>query len=169
VNTVQADRDLYAFRRHLKTCRFFGPGGREVRADKCTCPFHVDGDHNGQRVRRSLQTRSRQLADRRLAELIRNLDAQLASELEMVDASESGNVPAAATLTVSAAVDRNKAGRSLLPGRLTLDRPTVDLPFEVLIGRTGGSPSCQGCKRRNLVARSLRIRGRRGATACRRR
>ena len=106
MNTVKADRDLYAFRRHLKTCRFFGPGGREVRADKCHCPFHVDGDHDGQRLRRSLKTRSRQLADRRLAELIRNLDAALASEHELVDACESGNVPAAATLTLSAAVDR---------------------------------------------------------------
>ena len=46
------------------------------------------------------------MADRRLAELIRDLDAQLASEPEMRDASESGNLPAAATLTVSAAVDR---------------------------------------------------------------
>jgi hypothetical protein len=30
VNTVQAERDLYAFRRHLKTCRFFGQA-----AEKC--------------------------------------------------------------------------------------------------------------------------------------
>ena len=77
-----------------------------MRADKCYCPFHVDGDHDGQRLRRSLKTRSRQLADRRLAELIRNLDAALASEHELVDACESGNVLAAATLTLSAAVDR---------------------------------------------------------------
>ncbi len=106
MNTVKADSDLYAFRRHLKTCRFFGPGGREVRTDKCNCPFHVDGLHKGQRVRQSLKTRSRQIADRRLAELIRNLDAQPASEHGMENAAESGQVPAAATLTLSEAVGR---------------------------------------------------------------
>ncbi|MGA2725651.1 MAG: tyrosine-type recombinase/integrase [Bryobacteraceae bacterium] len=46
------------------------------------------------------------MADRRLAELVRNLDARLASEHEMAGASESGTVLAAATLTVSAAVER---------------------------------------------------------------
>ena len=46
------------------------------------------------------------MADRRLAELIRNLDARLASEHELVDAGASGTVPAATTLTVSAAVER---------------------------------------------------------------
>ena len=106
MNTVKTDSELYAFRRHLRVCRFFGPGGREVRADKCNCPFHVDGLHNGQRVRGSLTTRSRQLADRRLAELKRKLDAQLANQLGMENDAESGQMPAAATLTVSEAVAR---------------------------------------------------------------
>ena len=106
MNTVQAERDLYAFRRHLKTCRFFGPGGREVRADKCNCPFHVDGLHNGQRVRGSLKTRSRQLADRRLTERIRKLDAQFADEHRTGNAAESRQGAAATTLTLSEAVTR---------------------------------------------------------------
>jgi site-specific recombinase XerD len=106
VNTVKTDSELYAFRRHLRVCPFFGPGGREVRADKCNCPFHVDGLHNGQRVRGSLKTRSRQLADRRLAELKRKLDAQLANQHGMENDAESGQMPAAATLTVSEAVAR---------------------------------------------------------------
>lgn len=104
MNTVKTDSELYAFRRHLRVCLFFGPGGREVRTDKCNCPFHVDGLHNGQRVRESLKTRSRQLADRRLAELKRKLDAQLANEHGMENDAESGQAPAAATLTVSEAV-----------------------------------------------------------------
>ena len=106
MNTVQADSKLYAFRRHLRACSFFGPGGREVRADKCNCPFHVDGLHNGQRVRGSLKTRSRQLADRHLAERIRKLDAQFANKHGVENPAESGQAPAAATLTVSEAVAR---------------------------------------------------------------
>ena len=103
---MKTDSELYAFRRHLRVCPFFGPGGREVRADKCNCPFHMDGLHNGQRVRESLKTRSRQLAERRLAELKRKLDAQLANEHGMENDAESGQAPAAATLTVSEAVAR---------------------------------------------------------------
>jgi integrase len=78
VNTVKPESELYAFRRHLRTCQFFGPGGRDIRADKCRCPFHVDGSYHGQRVRESLRTRSRQLADRRLADLIGKLDSRFA-------------------------------------------------------------------------------------------
>jgi hypothetical protein len=103
---VKTDSELYAFRRHLKACEFFGPGGREVRADKCNCPFHVDGLHNGRRVRGSLKTRSRQRADRRLAERIRELDAQFSDEHGTSNAAESGRAPAAALLTLSAALDR---------------------------------------------------------------
>jgi site-specific recombinase XerD len=77
-----------------------------VRADKCNCPFHVDGFHNGQRVRGSLKTRSRQLADRHLAERIRKLDAQFANKHGVENPAESGQAPAAATLTVSEAVAR---------------------------------------------------------------
>jgi site-specific recombinase XerD len=104
VNTVQADSELYPNRRHLRACEFFGPGGREVRADKCKCPFHVDGLHNGRRIRESLKTRSRQLADRRLADLKRKLDAEFASEHGLDHAS--GPTPAATTLTISEAVAR---------------------------------------------------------------
>ena len=103
---MKQDSQLYAFRRHLRTCPFFGPGGRDVRSDKCNCPFHLDGLHNGQRVRGSLKTRSRQLADRRLAERIRKLDAEFAIECELRNPTESHLVPAAATLTLAEAVGR---------------------------------------------------------------
>jgi integrase len=106
VNTVQTDHELYAFRRHLRACRFFGPGGREVRADKCNCPFQVDGLRNGQRVRGSLKTRSRQLADRRLAELKRKLDGPLANQPAMHNEAEPEPVPAPTTLTLAEAVAR---------------------------------------------------------------
>jgi integrase len=98
---VKTDTQLYAFRRHLRTCRFFGPGGREIRSDKCNCPFHVDGLHDGQRVRESLRTRSRQLADRRLTERIRKLDAESAQ-----GQGRDEGAPAAAALALSDAVAR---------------------------------------------------------------
>jgi len=106
VNTVKTDGELYVFRRHLRVCPFFGPGGREARADKCSCPFHVDGLHNGRRERGSLHTRNRQLAERRLAKRIRELDDQLAIEHGVGSAPESGPPPAAAALTLSDAVAR---------------------------------------------------------------
>jgi site-specific recombinase XerD len=94
VDTVKTDNELYAYRRHLRTCQFFGPGGREARADRCNCPFHVDGLHNGRRIRGSLKTRSRQVGERRVAERIRKLDAQFADEYGTRNAPESGRVPA---------------------------------------------------------------------------
>jgi site-specific recombinase XerD len=94
------ENELYPFRRHLRACRFFGPGGREARADKCGCPFHVDGLHHGRRVRQSLRTASRQLADRRLTALIRQLDEQRGS------AAEYSVTSGPACRTVSEAVDR---------------------------------------------------------------
>jgi site-specific recombinase XerD len=90
VNTVKKDSGLYAYRRHLRTCPFFGPGGRDVRNDKCNCPFHIDGLHNGRRERGSLKTRSRQVADRRLADRVRQLDAQLADAYRAADSAASG-------------------------------------------------------------------------------
>ncbi len=49
--------------------------------DKCNCPFHADGVHNGKRIKRqSLKTRSRQIADRRLADLVRALNSRLDEE-----------------------------------------------------------------------------------------
>jgi len=95
---VKRENQLYAFRRHLRTCRFFGPGGRETRVDKCNCPFHVDGIYEGERIRQSLKTRSRQTADRRLVELLRTRDAKVPG------ASESEVSPA--QRTIAEAVDR---------------------------------------------------------------
>jgi site-specific recombinase XerD len=95
---VKRENELYAFRRHLRTCEFFGPGGRETRADKCNCPFHVDGIHNGERIRQSLKTRSRQTADRKLVELLRTRAAKVSGEAE-VEVSP-------AQRTITEAVDR---------------------------------------------------------------
>jgi site-specific recombinase XerD len=107
VNTVNRENELYAFRRHLRTCPFFGPGGREIRADKCHCPYHVDGLHRGQRVRQSLRTRSRQLADRGLVKLIQTLDAKLDTQPDLARAGEPGpTVPVPEQPTVSEAARR---------------------------------------------------------------
>lgn len=96
------DRELYAYRRHLKTCQFFGPGGRGVRLDRCKCPLHVDGLHCGQRVRESLRTRSAQVAERRLADLRKKLDAKFAESV----VSGDGQSAASRERTVSEAVER---------------------------------------------------------------
>ena len=106
MNTVKTDSQLYPFRRHLKTCAYFGPGGRDVRLDKCNCPFHVDGLYCGERVRQSLNTRSYQLADKRLRELIRTLEAKM-EERSRAGFAESG--PRAITpaeRTISQAIER---------------------------------------------------------------
>jgi site-specific recombinase XerD len=66
----------------------------------------VDGLHTGQRVRQALKTRSRQLADRRLAELKRKLDLQSANEVAMENEGESGPTPTAAVVALSDAVAR---------------------------------------------------------------
>ena len=99
------ERDLYAYRRHLRSCAFFGRGGRDVRADRCNCPFHIDGVHHGQRVRKSLRTRSRQVADRRLAEEIRKIDAKL-DKGAGIDCKDESSKVLANERTVSDAVDR---------------------------------------------------------------
>lgn len=100
---MKLELDLYLYRRHSRACPFFGPGGREARADKCKCPFHVDGLHAGQRVRQSLRTRNRQLAERRLAELIRKLDDALAKSGGPEPSEES---QASSRRTVADAVER---------------------------------------------------------------
>jgi site-specific recombinase XerD len=89
---MKIERELYAFRRHVPKCPFFGPGGRDVRQDKCNCPFHVDGIHQGQRLRQSLNTRSRQIADRRVTEIIRDLDVK-AEERDGAAAAAAGVHP----------------------------------------------------------------------------
>jgi site-specific recombinase XerD len=61
----------------------------------------VDGFHNGQRVRESLKTRSRQIADWRLAERIRKLDAEFAKGQR-----PDGEAPAAAAPALPDAVAR---------------------------------------------------------------
>lgn len=71
---MKQDRQPYVFRRHARTCRFFGPGGRETRSDKCNCPFHADGVYRGNRIRLSLGTRSWQTAERRLNAKIEELE-----------------------------------------------------------------------------------------------
>jgi site-specific recombinase XerD len=106
---MKIERELYAFRRHLCTCQFFGPGGRDARQDKCNCPFHVDGLHRGQRYRQSLNTRRRQTADRKVSELVRDLDAK-AEEQERAALAAQGNPSSRNSTpqerTISEAVDR---------------------------------------------------------------
>jgi hypothetical protein len=99
------DSGLYAYRRHLRTCSFFGPGGREVRADRCSCPFHTDGVYRGIRPRKSLRTRSRQVAERRLVEEMRKIDAKSAEKSGIEITIESARTPAQER-TVADAVNR---------------------------------------------------------------
>jgi site-specific recombinase XerD len=98
---VKRENELYAFRRHLQTCRFFGPGGRSTRTDKCTCRFHVDGKYYGERVRESLKTRSQQVANRRVAELMRKIDER--RRLETLNGTPASN---SAPRTISEAAQR---------------------------------------------------------------
>ncbi len=71
---MKQDRHPYVFRRHARNCANAGPGSREIRFDKCRCPFHADGIYKGQRIRQSLNTRSSQTAERRLNELLAKID-----------------------------------------------------------------------------------------------
>jgi integrase len=81
---VKKDNQLYAYRRHVVRCSYSGPGGREVRSDKCNCPFHADGIFQGKRIRRqSLKTRSRQIAERRLADLRKQFEKKFAEDEEI--------------------------------------------------------------------------------------
>jgi site-specific recombinase XerD len=98
---MKRDNELHPFRRHLRRCKFFGPGGREVRTDKCDCPFHVDGRYHGRRVRESLKTTSRQLTDRRLTALIRRIDEQI-----QVRDTQENSVGTGTRRTISEAVGR---------------------------------------------------------------
>ncbi|HYL36596.1 MAG TPA: hypothetical protein VEV17_11840 [Bryobacteraceae bacterium] len=103
---MKADHEPYVYRRHLRRCPLFGPGGRDTRVDKCSCPFHIDGRHNGRRVRESLKTRSRQIAERRLTEKIRELDSQADVRLlRDVDTVPGKLGESAAQRTVSEAVE----------------------------------------------------------------
>jgi integrase/recombinase XerC len=74
---VKREEELYSYKRHLKTCQFFGAGSRVLRSDKCNCPFHADGVYRGERIRKSLRTGSRARAAQRLTELMRSIDARL--------------------------------------------------------------------------------------------
>src|ERR1700693_4550790 len=100
---MKTDSEPYKYRRHLRRCPYFGRGGRDARADKCKCPFHVDGLHAGQRVRQSLRTRNRQLTERRLAELIQERDAAL-TKLRDPDSTEESR--ATSRRSVTDAVER---------------------------------------------------------------
>jgi len=95
------DKELYIYRRHLRACEYFGPGGRDVRLDKCKCPLHVDGLYNGVRVRKSLRTRSQQVADRRFADLKKKLEAQ-----RNPSAAAAGTADNAQERTVADAIER---------------------------------------------------------------
>lgn len=103
---MKRDSELYPFRRHLRGCKYFGRGGRAVRLDKCKCPFHVDGKHRDERVRKALKTTSHQLADNRLRELIRKLDARLDAQQHVANAGGlPPNVPVRARPMISEAID----------------------------------------------------------------
>jgi site-specific recombinase XerD len=105
---VKRAREPYPFRRHAKTCRFFGPGGREARLDLCNCPFHVDGVYQGRRVlRRALRTRSRQIAQRRVAEFIQKFDHE-----PMRSEATPGSEGPQAQKAISEAIDRFLANKS---------------------------------------------------------
>lgn len=95
---MKRDHEPYPFRRHVETCGLFGPGGRSARTDQCNCPFHVDGIHHGERIRKSLKTRSRQIADRKLAELLKKLDAERAERERATDAPLASKTPVVRTV-----------------------------------------------------------------------
>lgn len=84
---MKQDRHPYVFRRHARNCSNSGPGGREIRFDKCRCPFHADGMYKGQRIRQSLNTRSSQTAERRLNELLAKIDEVQGGEAMTVRAA----------------------------------------------------------------------------------
>ncbi len=98
---MKRENELHFYRRHLRVCKYFGLGGREIALNKCACPFHADGLHRGERVRQSLRTTSRQLADRRLTALIRKLDAR-----HREDSASGDGDGVTAVRTVGVAVDR---------------------------------------------------------------
>jgi integrase len=77
---VNQDTHPYAYRRHLRKCRYFGPGGRDVSSNLCNCPLHVDGKYRGERLRDSLNTRNVRLAERRLADRLRKIDEKSESD-----------------------------------------------------------------------------------------
>lgn len=58
-------------RRHLRTCAHFGKIGID---DECRCPFVLEWRHNRKRFRQALGTSSRQKAERKLGQFIRDLD-----------------------------------------------------------------------------------------------
>jgi Phage integrase SAM-like domain len=100
---VKREQELYSYKRHVKTCPFFGAGGRVLRSDKCNCPFHADGIYRGERVRRSLRTGSRARADQQLSQLMRSIDARF----DRASGGEFGPPsPGAGIRTVSEGVER---------------------------------------------------------------
>jgi hypothetical protein len=105
---VNKDHEPYPYRRHLTSCRFFGPGGREVRLDLCNCPFHVEGKYCGLRLRGSLKTRSHQTAQRNLRDLI----AKVSEKCRIQDNGKqaTGNV-SVSERTVAEAVERFLASK----------------------------------------------------------
>lgn len=108
---MKQERELYAFRRHVRKCKSFGqPGNRWARADKCNCPFHADGVYRGERLRVSLGTRSQRLADQKLVELMKSIDARLSASMH----PNSDAVPVDSRRTVGEAVERFLASRGVI-------------------------------------------------------
>lgn len=112
---MKPDITLGAYRRHLRTCPFFGPGGRNIRLNKCSCPFHVDGIHHGTRVRDSLGTRNQQVAEKKVADLIRSMDqeylAKLATGMNPARAREVPNITEAIELFLGSFGNIDKTGK----------------------------------------------------------
>jgi site-specific recombinase XerD len=77
-----------------------------VRLDKCRCPFHIDGIYREERVRKSLKTRSQQLAERRLTEEKSKIDAKLDTTRKNSGATETQGAGKTPERTVAEAIDR---------------------------------------------------------------
>jgi hypothetical protein len=104
---MKEQNELYMFRRHLRVCKHFGQKGSRSGQDQCKCPFHVDGLYNLTRVRQSLKTRSHQLADKRLRDLIGILDAKREQQNRAASAAGPGaRAISPAQRTITEAIDR---------------------------------------------------------------
>jgi hypothetical protein len=84
--------------------------GREIRADKCNCPFHADGNYRGERPRESLRTRNRHVADQKIVELVRSIDARLDAPV----GNQSSSAEADVRRSISDAVERFLASLGMM-------------------------------------------------------
>jgi hypothetical protein len=108
-----------------------------VRLDRCNCPFHTDGVYRETRPRKSLRTRSWQVAERRLSELKRKIDAELNDQSGNEDAPQPMVRPH--ERTVSDAIERflqshvGPDSSALMAGPLSPPEPYVALPATEVI------------------------------------